>query len=108
MFDRVKPCRTCPFLIGGDGLRYLGEDRAVEIADSLLNDQNFSCHSDIDKPEPQRQHCVGAMHILEADNNPNQMMRIGERCGFYDRSKLVGADQCFDNFDDWIEVQSDG
>jgi len=61
MFERVKPCNTCPFLLGGDGLRLLGEERATEIADSLRGDQTFSCHSDIDKPEKDRQHCVGAI-----------------------------------------------
>jgi len=33
MFERVKPCRTCPFLLGGDGLRRLGRERAEEIVD---------------------------------------------------------------------------
>ncbi len=49
MFDRVKPCKTCPFRTNENGLRHLG----------------------------------------------------------YDRRKLVGQDEVFDDFDDWIECQSE-
>ena len=105
-FKRVKPCKTCPFRLDGEALRYLGEDRAWEIVDCLQGDGTFSCHDDIDLPERERSHCVGAMHVLEADNNPNQLMRISERFGGYDRHKLVDAEECFDNFDDWVDTQS--
>lgn len=108
MFDRIKPCESCPFRLGGKAVRHLGERRALEIAATLEGDKNFTCHGDLDKPEAARQHCVGAMHILEADDNPNQMMRVSERRGLYDRTALVGADECFDNFEQWVEAQSDG
>ena len=107
MFDRIKPCKTCPFLTVC-GLRHLGADRAEEIVVSIRDHQEtFTCHSDLDKPEHKRQHCVGAMLMLEKINQPNQMMRISERFGGYDRNKLVGHDSVFDDFDDWIDAQDE-
>lgn len=47
------------------------------------------------------------MLMLEKINRPNQMMRICERLGMYDRTKLVGAEDVFDDFEDWIDSQSD-
>lgn len=106
MFDRKKACKTCPFRTGKNALRHLGEDRAQEIADALMGDQTFTCHDDIDKPDRDKQHCVGAMLILEKQNRPNQMMRIMERLGAYDRTALVGGEEVFDDFDEWVESQS--
>jgi hypothetical protein len=38
-------------------------------------------------------HCAGALIFLEKRGKPHQMMRICERIGMYDRSKLnMGAD----------------
>ncbi|WP_413432632.1 hypothetical protein [Crateriforma spongiae] len=106
MFDRKKPCQTCPFRVGGKALRHLGFELAEEIAESLMSDQTFTCHDDINKPDSKKQHCVGAMLILEKQDRPNQMMRIMERIGAYDRHALVGADDVFEDFDEWIEVQA--
>lgn len=44
--------------------------------------------------------------MLEKIYAPNQMMRIAERIGMYDRSKLVGHGDVFDKFEDWIKSQS--
>ncbi len=46
MFDRKKPCKTCPFRTDENALRYLGEERAKEIVDSLIDDCTFTCHDD--------------------------------------------------------------
>ena len=106
MFDRTKPCKTCPFRTDENALRYLGEKRAQEIVDSLLGDKSFTCHDDIDLDDKKKQHCVGATIILEKTNNPNQMMRICERLRLYDRHALSGHDEIFDDFDDWVECQA--
>ena len=108
MFDRVRPCPSCPFRLGGEAIRFLGSDRASEIADSLFADASFTCHDDLEKPAVKRQHCVGATIMLEKIDKPNQIMRICERIGRYDRRKLVDQDEVFDNFDDWIEQQGEG
>lgn len=107
MFNRKKPCRTCPFRTDENGLRHIGEERAQEIADCLLGDKTFICHNDIDKDESDKQHCVGATLILEKLEMPNQMMRIAGRLGLYDPSVLSGSDEVFDDFEDWIESQTD-
>ena len=106
MFNRIKPCKSCPFRTNKHAVRFLGERRAREIVDSLLGDQSFTCHDDLDLPQSDRQHCVGAMLMLEKIDRPNQIMRIGERIRLYDRNKLVGHAEVFDDFDDWIEQQS--
>ncbi len=105
MFDRKKPCKTCPFRTNGDAVRFLGEERAQEIADSLMSDCSFTCHDDLDLPEDNRQHCAGATIMLEKQNHPNQIMRICERLGLYDRYALAGHEDVFDDFDDWVECQ---
>lgn len=106
MFDRAKPCKTCPFRKQG-GLIGLGEEKASEIVSALLNDQTFTCHDDIDLPSLKRNHCVGAMILLEKLDKPNQMMRISERLGGYDRTKLTGHDEVFKTFRSFISNQSE-
>lgn len=109
MFDRKTPCKTCPFRTGPNGLRHLGTERAEEIVGSVLQGgQTFTCHDDISKPRSKRQHCVGVMLMLEKIDRPNQMMRVAERLGMYDRTKLVGADAVFDDFDEWVAAQGRG
>lgn len=78
----------------------MGKEYAQEIANSLLlEDQSFSCHETIEYGDdgefvrsPEESHCAGALIFLEIQNKPNQIMRIAERLGLYDRTKLdMGA-----------------
>ena len=56
----------------------------------------FACHKTCDQdeetgdyvPNKDSHHCVGALIFLEKQNAPHQMMRICERLGLYDRTKL--------------------
>lgn len=56
----------------------------------------FPCHqtADADNEESKFRatdksvHCAGALIFNEKRDTPNQMMRICERLGFYNRSKL--------------------
>lgn len=102
-FKMTKPCPKCPFRSDIDG--YLREDRMWEIIDGLRSGATFTCHettvsSDYDDGEmidgPNAQHCAGALIFLEHLGEPNQMMRIGERLGFYDRTKLDMKAPVFD------------
>lgn len=82
-----SPCDECPFLIGS-GFTY----------DSLMEHASgeFGCHKacNLDEetsmyvPHKKTPHCAGALIFLEKQNRPHQMMRICERIGFYDRTKL--------------------
>lgn len=101
-FDMIRPCVHCPFRNDAPG--YLRPTRAAEIADALLHqDQTFPCHettvSGGDAGERYEtstsQHCAGALIFLELQGRPNQLMRIAERLGIYDRRKLdMGAPVC--------------
>lgn len=59
----------------------------------------FPCHKTADVVEDEEvgsefranensQQCAGVLIFLERRNRPNQLMRIAERLGLYDRSKL--------------------
>ncbi|KQR22894.1 DUF6283 family protein [Deinococcus sp. Leaf326] len=86
-YDLTQPCPDCPFRTDcREG--WLGGDRAAEIAQAITqHQQTFTCHKTL--PESANsQHCAGAMILLERLNRPNQMMRIMERFGGYDRARL--------------------
>ena len=93
-FDLKTPCKDCPFRTDVRG--YLTAARAREIIDAITRQQQtFACHKTVQHdedgehiPRTKEQHCAGATILLERLNLPNQMMRIAERLGFYDRSKV--------------------
>jgi hypothetical protein len=85
-FDLKTPCIDCPFIKGSRTNVTLAEGRIEEIVDDLRKDKSFTCHKTLEKPK--EQHCAGALIFLEKENRPNQMMRIAERLGMYDRRKL--------------------
>jgi hypothetical protein len=82
-----EPCKECPFLIGS-GFTYA----------SLVRHSSgeFGCHKacNLDEetstyePHKKTPHCAGALIFLEKQDRPHQMMRICERLGLYDRTKL--------------------
>jgi len=90
-YSMTQPCDACPFLkkfAKSYGLRRLMEFASGE----------FPCHKtaeideDAENPEfeagPNSSQCAGALIFNEKRNQPNQMMRICERLGMYDRTKL--------------------
>lgn len=94
-YNLTKPCADCPFRT--DNGFYLPRARRAEIAESITDgQQTFACHKttefDDDTGEHVRskneEHCAGAMILLEHIGQPNQMMRIAERIGMYDHTKL--------------------
>jgi hypothetical protein len=109
-FALKTPCDECPFRT--DITFYLNPDRKQEIADALLGDQTFACHKTVIHDEddgeavcgnPGERHCAGAAIMLEKIDRPNQLMRIGERIGMYDRTAIDMQAPVFDTFDDWID-----
>lgn len=105
MFERKKPCKTCPFRKDAGGIRYLGTDRATEIADSLLRGESFTCHDDLDKPAKARNHCAGAATLLIKLGKPNQMMQVCSRLGYVRLSAFRHRALVFDDFKSWITAQ---
>lgn len=110
-FDMTTPCPKCPFM--ADIKPFLRRDRAREIAEALFpQQQTFACHvtveHDADGEHVMRadeQHCAGAAIVLERMNRPNQMMRIAERCGLYDRRKLAMNAPVFKSLREFIAAQ---
>jgi hypothetical protein len=86
-YDMRQPCRECPYLIGsGFPWKSLIEHSSGEFACHMaceLNDKGEYEASRENTP-----HCAGALIFLEKQNTPHQMMRICERIGLYDRTKL--------------------
>lgn len=114
-FDMTGPCEHCPFRT--DCRKgWLGGRRAEEIIDGVLGrDGTFACHRTTefdDEGEHVRryaeQHCAGALILLEKLERPNQMMRIAERLGLYDRAKLNMASPVFNDECEFIEHHTEG
>ncbi len=90
--------------------------RAEEIIESITTvDQTFACHQTIEHDDSEdgdrtvtsnSEHCAGALILLEKQQSPNQMMRISERLGMYDRFKLNMGSKVFDTFDEFIDHHS--
>jgi Family of unknown function (DUF6283) len=89
-----RPCPKCPFRTDVPG--YLRRDRAAEIARAIAGGSEFACHQtteysdetdDMEATE-RSQFCAGALIVMEHEGAPNQIMRVAERFGAYDRSVL--------------------
>lgn len=87
-FDLKKPCKDCPFIKGSATNTTLAEGRLEGIVDDIRAGMTFTCHKTLEKRQSEQQHCGGALIFLEKENNPNQMMRIAERFGLYNRKAL--------------------
>jgi hypothetical protein len=111
-FNLIKPCKNCPFRT--DIRPFLNRERAEEIIESLFEkDQSFPCHKTVDyshddggRTTKESEHCAGALILLEHQDRHNQMMRIAERLGLYDRRKLDMTSPVFDDPDDFIDAQN--
>ncbi len=85
-YTMTDPCAECPFTMKGFSMKQLNAYSSGE----------FACHKTCNlgedegafQPKRNSVHCAGALIFLEKRNQPHQMMRICERIGFYDRSKL--------------------
>lgn len=90
----TKPCEACPFLDTPNMKRGFTLRRLKEFAAN-----EFPCHQTADAVEDEdgsseyranenSLHCAGALIFNEKRGYANQMMRICERIGMYDASKL--------------------
>lgn len=116
-YDLTKPCKDCPFLNEKLGMFFSSGERAQDIVDGVREGM-FPCHKTTTWDEdsegetvqvrtPTTQACAGAMIALEHGGEPNQMMRIAERVGFYDATKLdMDSPSCTD-LDEWVNWHYD-
>lgn len=107
-FTMTVPCDNCPFRkVGGIPLR---KSRIREIAQMMLNSQSgtFPCHKSVDYEDDDPTgdvHCAGALIFAEKNGNATQMMRIMERFGDYDHTKLKDEHKAevWDNMGQWLK-----
>lgn len=91
-YTKTTPCPDCPFLQGTEDV--YTDKRLRQFASG-----EFPCHKTA-KLETEEDgasgfmatkdsvHCAGALIYLEKRNAPHQMMRICERLGMYDYTRL--------------------
>lgn len=110
-----KPCKDCPFRTDVPG--YLRRDRAQEIAREIARGSTFPCHkTTVPDPEDESarmatqtsQMCAGAIIVMEHEDAPNQMLRIAERIGLYDRRKMDMNAPVHRSFAAFIRHHGDG
>ncbi len=108
-FGLKRPCANCPFRT--DIRPFLTPARAAEICNAMLADESFWCHKTIDydgesdgATTKKTQHCAGALILLERLDRPNQLMRIAERLGVYDRTQLDMAAPVFESPDAFVHA----
>jgi hypothetical protein len=86
-YSRTTPCPDCPFLAGSE--HAYTDERLANFASG-----EFSCHKTakltdhVFKATNKSQHCAGALIWNEKRKQFHQMMRIAERLGIYDHTKL--------------------
>ena len=88
-YTMTSPCDQCPFLNTSQMRRGFSLARLRAFASG-----EFPCHQTADGESGEyvatekSVHCAGALIFNEKRNQPHQMMRICERLGFYDMTKL--------------------
>ena len=66
----------------------------------------WSCDDEDERVDTKGEmHCAGALILLEKLEQPSQMMRVCERIGMYDRTKLDMSAPVFESFDEMAEAQ---
>lgn len=109
-FKLKTPCANCPFRSDRDGFLR----RADEIADGLRSGGTFACHKTTDAVEDEcsgsdmvagerAQMCAGALSVMEKDGGANQIMRIAERIGSYDPTRLKTDAPTFDTLAAFVD-----
>lgn len=108
-FDLKKPCKDCPFRNDKPHQKgWLGEQRADEIYQSLLDGGNFPCHKTHDytddddrefKHQDSHQFCAGALIMLNKEHNTlqSQALRMAIRLGLYNPNDLDVSSPVFEN-----------
>lgn len=105
-YTMTKPCPECPFRNTAPIRLRVG--RIEELA---ICDRAFQCHKTVDYDgeeeapvgnEDNAQHCAGALIFAEKNGLSHQMMRIVERLGMYDHTKLEDRDEVWDDVAEWL------
>lgn len=115
-YGLTTPCANCPFR--ADIKPYLHPERVEEIQEGLERGE-FPCHKtttledDADGEGTHRtdtdkeMHCAGALILKEKLGESSQMMRIAERLGMYDYTKLDMDAPVYDSWEEMIDAQEE-
>lgn len=88
-YKMTQPCDQCPFLMGsGFTFESLNQHASGDFACHKACDLDEEEGVYVEKQNGKTPHCAGALIFLEKQNRPHQMMRIAERLGMYDHTKL--------------------
>lgn len=108
-YGMTTPCPKCPFR--NDIPAYLTEERVREIEASLVRSE-FPCHKTTEHddegdyvPTGDEMHCAGALILMEKEGRSSQMMRIAERLGMYDATRLNMDAPVYESFDEMADAQ---
>jgi hypothetical protein len=108
-YDLTRPCDLCPFRNDDNRLTV-----PVQRMRGMLSGE-FCCHKTGEtndetgsiEPQPESQHCAGALIMLEKMGKQHQMMRIAERLGMYDPSRLDMDAPVFGSFAEVCEADEE-
>lgn len=110
-FTLTQPCTHCPFRSDRDP--YLRPERAQEIADDLRRGDWFACHKTCDYDDDgegaigsRARACAGALITMERADEPNNAMRVAERLGLYDHTRLDMDAPVHDGLDAWVSAHT--
>ena len=105
-FALVTPCADCPFLKKG-AIRL----RAARIEEIVACEYPFYCHKTTRHDDEgdaiatnDSVHCAGILIFHEKTGGSTNAMRIGERLGLYDPTKLKGHKRVFDSLEQMLET----
>lgn len=106
-YDLRKPCDNCPFR--NDIQPYIRPERVEEIVGAAFACHKTTKHDDDGEhiENDKEQHCAGSLILHEKMEQPHQMMRICERIGFYDRTKLDMDAPVYDSVEEMIEAHEE-
>lgn len=110
MFDLKRPCTNCPFRIGTGSKFRLHPERLEEIRTASA----FQCHKTVDYSEDEPgsgdrpQQCAGLMSVMNREETPNQIMRVGQRVGVLDVSALDPAGEAYASWEDVLNAHRQG
>ncbi len=112
-FNLRKPCKTCPFRKDCPE-KWLGKQRASEVANYAFEDKTFSCHkttgveTGTEKLIGEHSQCAGAMLLLDKEQgvNSNMLFRLATVLFDFDPSKLKGYELVFETREEMIEHHS--
>lgn len=106
LFDLKKPCGGCPFL-KENNLRLSKRKKQKFVNDILKKEYAFVCHRTTKEycgKEGKRNHCAGALIIMEKNQINTRVLRIAITLGGYNPDLLKLDSPVFDNFQDFVEA----